>query len=800
MGITNDFEMAANAPDEALARAVRDPMSSPISQIAALSALKQRQMMRNEMAAATSPANTTVADNVLGQRGYANGGIVGYAKGSQGPVVAPLSPEELWSEVNRAARANGLNPRTLYNLVMAESSGNPAARGPRIEKFRGTPDEYAYGYTQMLPSTAKAMGVTNLSDPRQQIWGGAKYLGEQIRTFGNEYDGLRAYNAGPANARKNPNISNEYAAKILGISSGGARGADGYPQSPQSNIDFNAMRDLIASIEAPGARQAAKNTRENLPENDGGLMQQYQQQVADATAEDDDTFARMNQAIQQRAQQFEQMRPDFAGMTGVKGYSGEDGQSLVVASPTGLYDPEYERWLLEQRYKKSQTSQSPQPAAGLPSLNFNPNAETQVPSWYPRDPQSIQFSLPLSSTPGASPWATQAADDMMRGAGIVGDRLTKLPPGAKLAKPDPNWTPFKGMLSEDYTRSLQDSGQIYMDTPAFRNQKDRDQHSHAYQHGRELWNLINNTVPGAARKITGGILSDISSVVPSSEHINDYFSLPGGQYDKKYAEKPAAPKATNPSASTKPAAPSQRQLPQPPAAAGNPSPAQAAQDTVNESDANRGPSSPYSGAGVTGDLESFVRQVMGDNADYEARIDKRRKQAADMALLQAGLGIAAGRSPYFASNLAGAMPAISQYQKDIGGIADSQDAREQAYREALIGGRTNDTKLQLTREMNFAEGKQKLAQIEAEAKVKIAEMKSKGQIDEADLLRELGNVYFPPGSMMDPPDMAKDANGATIESRDQYLRRKIKAWKLLDSYDALRQNGGVIQTTPAPKG
>jgi hypothetical protein len=76
MPITSDFELAASAPDDALAQAVRDPMSSPISQIAALSELRSRQQLRQEAAAAQGAQTGTVADKILAPVGYADGGMV----------------------------------------------------------------------------------------------------------------------------------------------------------------------------------------------------------------------------------------------------------------------------------------------------------------------------------------------------------------------------------------------------------------------------------------------------------------------------------------------------------------------------------------------------------------------------------------------------------------------------------------------------------------------------------------------------------------------------------------------------
>jgi soluble lytic murein transglycosylase-like protein len=109
-------------------------------------------------------------------------------------TLAPTGPSSLPSgtpyaaEITAAAQRNGLDPALLAGLIKQESGFNPNAGSPAG----------AQGLTQLMPGTARGLGVTNLHDPAQSIEGGARYLAEQLKTFhGDVARGLAAYNAGP---------------------------------------------------------------------------------------------------------------------------------------------------------------------------------------------------------------------------------------------------------------------------------------------------------------------------------------------------------------------------------------------------------------------------------------------------------------------------------------------------------------------------------------------------------------------------------------------------------------------------
>ena len=90
-----------------------------------------------------------------------------------------------------AARRHGVPEDLFLRLVQQESGWNPTARS-----HKG-----AYGLAQLMPATARALGVDR-TDPRENLEGGARYLKEQYRTFGSWRLALAAYNAGPGAVKK----------------------------------------------------------------------------------------------------------------------------------------------------------------------------------------------------------------------------------------------------------------------------------------------------------------------------------------------------------------------------------------------------------------------------------------------------------------------------------------------------------------------------------------------------------------------------------------------------------------------
>jgi hypothetical protein len=137
-----------------------------------------------------------------------------------------MTRAEIEQIAREAAAQYGLPADVFLRLINQES-------GFKIDALSS---KGAYGPAQLMPDTAAELGV-NREDPRENIFGGAKYLRQQLDRFGQMPLALAAYNAGAGNVEKYGGIppfkeTQGYIQSILGS-------MDGQPLSAMRNTNMS---------------------------------------------------------------------------------------------------------------------------------------------------------------------------------------------------------------------------------------------------------------------------------------------------------------------------------------------------------------------------------------------------------------------------------------------------------------------------------------------------------------------------------------------------------------------------------
>lgn len=104
-----------------------------------------------------------------------------------------------------AGKQYNVDPQLLASVASVESSGDPKAVSPAG----------AQGLMQLMPATAKALGVADPFDPTQAIPAAAKLLAQNLDRYGTPDKALMAYNAGTDPARWNNPETQGYVPKII---------------------------------------------------------------------------------------------------------------------------------------------------------------------------------------------------------------------------------------------------------------------------------------------------------------------------------------------------------------------------------------------------------------------------------------------------------------------------------------------------------------------------------------------------------------------------------------------------------
>lgn len=111
------------------------------------------------------------------------------------PATAEKGSQWLEPIIAKASKRYGVDMGLIKAVIKAESNFNPSA----------VSHAGAQGLMQLMPATARSLGVNDSFDPEQNVMAGTRFLRDLLNRYNGKLDSaLAAYNWGPGNVDKRP--------------------------------------------------------------------------------------------------------------------------------------------------------------------------------------------------------------------------------------------------------------------------------------------------------------------------------------------------------------------------------------------------------------------------------------------------------------------------------------------------------------------------------------------------------------------------------------------------------------------
>ncbi|HGP4139710.1 TPA: lytic transglycosylase domain-containing protein [Enterobacter roggenkampii] len=224
--------------------------------------------------------------------------------------------------LNEAGQQYGVDPRLLKAIMTQESGGNPNAISSAGAK----------GLMQIMPSNFRSTGVTDWTEPRQNIMAGAQIMAENLKNSGGNIPlALRYYNGGYDTSRWGP-LNRAYPGAVLGhyqkIINEEPLTRDAIPEN-HANEQSTAM-GMSLPVQ-PGDESASPDGEVKSKSTGTGIIQPPQPGTEQNQALADKLTSSFKSAVEDQKLKLEITMVDSKG--GRKEYSTQNGGRITLPMP-----------------------------------------------------------------------------------------------------------------------------------------------------------------------------------------------------------------------------------------------------------------------------------------------------------------------------------------------------------------------------------------------------------------------------------------------------------------------------------